>query len=55
MPQPNPKHELMYTGWLPGLTAECSGLAECADVHVPDVGSELAGKLVTEAHAAADV
>ena len=26
VPQPNSKHKLMHTGWLPGLTAECSQL-----------------------------
>jgi hypothetical protein len=55
MPQPNSEHELMYTGWLPGLTAECRGLAEGAGVHVPDVRSELARKLITEPYPAVKV
>jgi len=55
VPQPNPKHKLMCTGWLAELTAECSGLAEYAGVHVPDVGSEFARNLIAEPYPAVDV
>jgi Berberine and berberine like len=39
VPQPNPEHKLICTRWLPGLTAEDSGLAEYAGVHVLDEGT----------------
>jgi len=55
VPQPNPKHKPMFTGWLTGLTAECSSLPKCASVGVPDVGSELARKLIAETHAAVEL
>src|SRR5260370_34037346 len=55
VPQPNPKYKLMCTRWFPGLTAECSGLAEYSGVDVPDVGSEFARKLIAKRHPAVDV
>jgi hypothetical protein len=55
VPQPNPKYKLMRTGSLADQTTECSGLAEYAGVHVPDVGSEFARKLIAEPQAAVDV
>ena len=45
----------MFAGWLAALPAECSGLAECADVRAPDVESELARKLIAKPHAVANI
>ena len=44
----------MCTRLLPGLTIKCSGLAEYSGVHVPDVGSEFARKLIAEPHPTID-
>src|SRR6266852_9648657 len=54
VPQPNAEHNPRCACCFPRVTTECSGLAEYAGVRVPDVGSELARKLISEPHAAVE-
>src|SRR6266404_7707504 len=54
VPQPNAKHNPGCACCFPHVTTECGGLAEYTGVRVPDVGSELARKLISDSHAAVE-